>query len=714
MTKTIFMTGATGFLGRRFARELAEIKAVNLLLLVRPRSGGKPEDRLADIALDRPGVRSVPGDIADTSVVADLSGLDPVDEFWHIAGLTEFHESKRPQLEQVNVEGVRHALALAERWKVSRFFHISTAYVAGICDGPVPEDGLLPNPVFRNPYEETKYRGEQLVRNSTLPWTVIRPSILMGDSVTGESYSDKMAYGVCKVYHSLAEWVQREEPDGTAAGTRRYRVCGCGDAAKNCVCIDDAVRLMLAVRERGAICKTYHCCHSQPTNMAELHAAVTRAAESPFLSLDPQPVADADRKQRFVDKGVRVYEPYMTLSDPPFQLVNVLTIAPGFRPAPMNQELLGRLFNVYIGDLRRKKHGANDTSLNLCRFDAVKKYGAFALAYNSMSRQFDAFYCDGVDGYLAYAMVDRTAMMVGDPVADKPDAILAEFVNWCDRQNHRVCALQIGHATATALRALGCCVNKIGIETSVDVRRFDLDLRGKEYQEIRNSRNVAQRLNITVREQPLAERSRAELQSLFADWLDRKKNKQELHLLLRPPSLAPEPSVRHFLAEYQGRLIAAVFFTPIYCDGRATGYYADIERYNNNNNIPTRLNWMKLIQFEAAKTFQQEGGVERIALGMSPLSCVGESEFNDNPELTALFEQLFEESELYAFKGIATHKRRYPCLDEHPVYIATRTPTAADEILDLLKGVGLLGENGAQQSASLVREARGGPRDGEP
>jgi lysylphosphatidylglycerol synthetase-like protein (DUF2156 family) len=79
-----------------------------------------------------------------------------------------------------------------------------------------------------------------------------------------------------------------------------------------------------------------------------------------------------------------------------------------------------------------------------------------------------------------------------------------------------------------------------------------------------------------------------------------------------------------------------------------------------------------------------------------------------------LFEQLFEESELYAFKGIATHKRRYPCLDEHPVYIATRTPTAADEILDLLKGVGLLGENGAQQSASLVREARGGPRDGEP
>jgi nucleoside-diphosphate-sugar epimerase len=79
MTKTIFITGATGFLGRRFARELADINAVNLLLLVRPRSGGKPEDRLADIALDRPGVRAVPGDIADTSVVADLSGLDPVD-----------------------------------------------------------------------------------------------------------------------------------------------------------------------------------------------------------------------------------------------------------------------------------------------------------------------------------------------------------------------------------------------------------------------------------------------------------------------------------------------------------------------------------------------------------------------------------------------------------------------------------------------------------
>jgi lysylphosphatidylglycerol synthetase-like protein (DUF2156 family) len=425
--------------------------------------------------------------------------------------------------------------------------------------------------------------------------------------------------------------------------------------------------------------------------VGELHAAVAKATEAAFVHLSPQPGATADRKQRFVDKGVRVYEPYMLLSDPRFHRANSQTVAPEFQPTPMSQGLLGRLFDVYVANLRTRKAGAADTTLDLTRLEAVKKHGSFALAYNSMSRQFDAFTAEGVDGYLAYALVDGTAMLVGDPVADKPRVLLEEFVGWCDRRNHRLCALQVGRETAAALRACGCCVNKLGIETSVDLQRFDPELPGKDYQEIRNSRNVALRFGIAVREQPLSERSLADLQSLFADWLDRKKNRRELRLLLRPPSLTPEPGVRHFTAEYRGRLIAAVFFAPMYRDGRLTGYYADVERYNTAGlELPGGLNLMKLVQFEAAKLFRREG-VERIALGMSPLFDVRNSEFDDNPEMTALFEQLFEESALYAFQGIARHKREYPCRIEHPVFIATRTPAAAEEVLDLLRGVGLLG-----------------------
>jgi nucleoside-diphosphate-sugar epimerase len=690
MGKTIFITGATGFLGKRFAKALAQNGSHRLILLVRPRGGESPDQRLASLGLNLPGIEVVPGDISDSAIVEQLAALRRVDEFWHIAGLTEFHESRRAQLEQVNIEGVRHALSLAQRWNVARFFHISTAYVAGICDGPVPEDGLLPNPVFRNPYEETKYRGEQRVRASEIPWIVIRPSILMGDSVTGESDSDKMAYGVCKVYHSVGQWVRREEREGAWKSDQRYRVRGRAEAAKNCICIDDALAMLLAVRERGVVGRTYHCTHPQPTTMGELHAAGADVTHTPIFLSTSDATTD-DRKQHFMDKGCRTYEPYMLLSDCLFDLNNTREIAPELRPKPMTAERLRFLFDAYVVDLRERKDTTQDSSLDLSRFPAVRRYGSFTLAYNSMSRQFRAFTAQGADGYLPYAMVDKTAMMVGDPVADRPERLLRDFVGWCDRENRGFCALQIGHATAVTLRELGCCINKLGIETAIDLKRFDPELRGKEYQEIRSYRNVAERFGLKVREQPLSERSREDLQALFADWLDRKKNKQELHLLLRPPSLTPEPDVRHFTAEYQGRLVAAVFFTPICQEGRITEYYADVERYNPaDTGFPGRLNFMKLIEFKAAEIFRREG-VERIALGMSPLHQVRESEFNDNPELTALFEQLFEESALYAFKGIARHKQDYPCRIEHPVFIATRTQAAAEEVLDLLKGVGLLG-----------------------
>jgi len=147
-----------------------------------------------------------------------------MDEFWHIAGLTTFNENKRAQLEAVNIHGTAHALELARRLECQRFFHISTAYVAGICDGPVMEDELLPNPVFRNPYEETKYHGEKLVRESSLLWTIIRPSIIMGHSETGECDSNKMVYGVIQCYYGLSTWVNRgyhEQQSNKASGARR-------------------------------------------------------------------------------------------------------------------------------------------------------------------------------------------------------------------------------------------------------------------------------------------------------------------------------------------------------------------------------------------------------------------------------------------------------------------------------------------------------------
>ena len=90
---------------------------------------------------------------------------------------------------RINVAGTREILALAEeaqeRGTLDRFVHVSTAYVAGERDGCVSEsDGDVGQP-FRNTYERTKLEAEEVVRASRLPAAILRPSVIVGDSVTG-------------------------------------------------------------------------------------------------------------------------------------------------------------------------------------------------------------------------------------------------------------------------------------------------------------------------------------------------------------------------------------------------------------------------------------------------------------------------------------------------------------------------------------------------
>src|SRR6201999_2261702 len=66
--------------------------------------------------------------------------------------------------------------------------HHSTAHVSGDRTGVVVEDDLQKGQRFRNVVEETKARAEKKMRApmNRLPIAVVRPSIVVGDSQTGE------------------------------------------------------------------------------------------------------------------------------------------------------------------------------------------------------------------------------------------------------------------------------------------------------------------------------------------------------------------------------------------------------------------------------------------------------------------------------------------------------------------------------------------------
>ncbi len=108
----------------------------------------------------------------------------------------------------VNVAGV-HAIAdlaaeTSRRAGGARLLHISTAYVAGRRGGSVRAADLPgPEGPFNNPYERTKAEAERYLRErmGELPVTVVRPSIVVGDSTTGRTFSFNVIYFPVKLLH---------------------------------------------------------------------------------------------------------------------------------------------------------------------------------------------------------------------------------------------------------------------------------------------------------------------------------------------------------------------------------------------------------------------------------------------------------------------------------------------------------------------------------
>lgn len=92
-------------------------------------------------------------------------------------------------LRRVNVQGTREIVELASQCAaLGRLVHVSTVRVSGCRRGVVLEEELEVGQRFHSPYEQTRFEAERLLRRAggSLPLTVLRPGIVVGDSESGE------------------------------------------------------------------------------------------------------------------------------------------------------------------------------------------------------------------------------------------------------------------------------------------------------------------------------------------------------------------------------------------------------------------------------------------------------------------------------------------------------------------------------------------------
>jgi thioester reductase-like protein len=200
----VFLTGGTGFLGSEIMRRILEAHPrTRLALLVRSTTRETARERVdkllarmfaaADVARHSERVEVVEGDISLRGAGMDSERsariAERVDHVIHCAASVRF-DLALEVARRDNTEGTRNVLTFAERLpRLSRFDYIGTAFVAGDRRGVIREDELDVGQRFLNSYEQTKMESEELVRSFAQrhPTAIYRPSIVVGNSKTGES-----------------------------------------------------------------------------------------------------------------------------------------------------------------------------------------------------------------------------------------------------------------------------------------------------------------------------------------------------------------------------------------------------------------------------------------------------------------------------------------------------------------------------------------------
>jgi uncharacterized protein YbjT (DUF2867 family) len=148
----VFLTGATGFVGKNMVRRLLAEGHVVRALVRDPQKSNQPAQA---------GVELVAGDVVEgTGLEVGLHGCDAV---MHLVGIIV--EKGKNTFEAVHHMGTRNVVEAAKRAGIRRFIQMSALGVRA--DGPTA-------------YQTTKWRGEEEVRKSGIPYCILRPSLIFG------------------------------------------------------------------------------------------------------------------------------------------------------------------------------------------------------------------------------------------------------------------------------------------------------------------------------------------------------------------------------------------------------------------------------------------------------------------------------------------------------------------------------------------------------
>ena len=276
---TYFVTGATGFIGKRLVKKLLARRAGVVYFLIRQESRDKVPELLDYWGTDETHAVPIVGDLVKPLLGVSKSDLKKltgkIEHFFHLAAVYDLKADADTQV-AINIDGTKNAVALANEIDAGIFQHVSSIAAAGMYEGVFREDMFDEAEGLDHPYFATKHESEKIARTEArMPWRVYRPGLVVGDSKTGEMDKIDGPYYFFKLIQKIRNLLPPWMP---MVGLEGGRI--------NIVPVDFVVDAIDHIaHKKGLDRQAFHLVDPTPYRVGDVLNIFARAAHAPKFSL---------------------------------------------------------------------------------------------------------------------------------------------------------------------------------------------------------------------------------------------------------------------------------------------------------------------------------------------------------------------------------------------------------------------------------------------
>lgn len=305
----IFLTGITGLVGSAFVVALLrERQDYEIVCLARKTAVKSAQQRTEEVIRDEcrfdgcpeladrilKSVKVIEGDVTtiNPEELAKNPQLAGTTIIFHCAADVNLGKDPTGRTYRINYNGTENMVKLAQLLKVKEFHYVGTAYIAGKLVGTAFENMPIDNG-FNNPYEESKFKAEMLVRNSGIPFTIYRPAIITGRRSDGRIRKPLAFYRILEFLGKLkSHYCTKHHIDHTGWANLQINFATVPSEHVYFVPIDYVQEAITALFQQPVNNQAYHITGESPLSTHQIENSICRVLRLDGTTVNGGPVAE--------------------------------------------------------------------------------------------------------------------------------------------------------------------------------------------------------------------------------------------------------------------------------------------------------------------------------------------------------------------------------------------------------------------------------------